>query len=209
MNCREFQEVLPEIVDGGQTLEQEMHWKSCMECSNLVADLTLISQEARTLRAAETPSPRVWNSIEIALRQEGLIHQGSGLAVVPSAARRWSMGWLVPIAAGLLLSFAAADYYMASKQQVQSPTMATMQAPSSANDAVDADDTQLLEVVSSATPAMRATYESNLRDVNAYIRDAEDTVQQNPGDEDAQQLLMDAYAQKNMIYEMAMDRSLR
>ena len=208
MNCREFQEVLPEIIDGGQSLEQEMHWKSCTECSTLVADLTLISQEARALRAVETPSPRVWNSIEIALREEGLIHQGGGLAVVPSTGRRWSMRWLMPVAAGLLLSFAAADYYVASKQQTQTPAVA-MQAPPTANDAVDADDTQLLEVVSTTAPTMRATYESNLRNVNAYIRDAEDTVQQNPGDEDAQQLLMDAYAQKNMIYEMAMDRSLR
>lgn len=208
MNCREFQEVLPEILDGGQSLEQEMHWKSCTECSNLVADLTLISQEARTLRAVETPSPRVWNSLEIALRQEGLIHQGTGLAVVPFAGRRWSMRWLVPVAAGLLLSFAAADYYVASRQQTQTQTVA-MQAPPTANDAVDADDSQLLEVVGTNAPSMRATYEANLRDVNAYIRDAESTVQQNPGDEDAQQLLMDAYAQKNMIYEMAMDRSLR
>jgi hypothetical protein len=208
MNCREFQEGLPEIIDGGQSLEQEMHWKSCTECSSLVADLTLISQEARTLRAAETPSPRVWNSIEIALREEGLIHQGGGLAVVPSPGRRWTMGWLVPVAAGLLLTFAAADYYVASKQPAQTTTVA-MQSPPTANDAVDANDSQLLDVVATNTPSMRATYEANLRDVNAYIRDAEDTVQQNPGDEDAQQLLMDAYAQKNMIYEMAMDRSLR
>ena len=208
MNCREFQEVLPEIVDGGQTLEQEMHWKSCRECSNLVSDLTLISQEARALRAAETPSPRVWNSIQLALREEGLIRDGVGLAVVPSSSRRWSMRWLVPVAAGLLLSFAAADYYVASKQQVQIPLVA-MQAPATANDAVDANDSQLLEVVATTAPTMRATYEANLRSVNAYIHDAETTVQQNPGDEDAQQLLMDAYAQKNMIYEMAMDRSLR
>lgn len=208
MNCREFQEVLPEIIDGGQTLEQEMHWKSCTECSDLVADLTLITEQARTLRAVESPSPRVWNSIEIALRQEGLIREGAGLAVVSSSGSRWSVGWLVPVAAGLLLTFAAADYYVASRQQAPTQTVA-MQAPPTANDAVDAADSQLLEAVATSTPTMRATYEANLRNVNAYIRDAESTVQQNPGDEDAQQLLMDAYAQKNMIYEMAMDRSLR
>ena len=33
MTCKEFQEILPEIMDGGQTIEQEMHWKSCHECS--------------------------------------------------------------------------------------------------------------------------------------------------------------------------------
>ncbi len=207
MNCKEFQEILPEIMDGGQTLEQEMHWKSCGECSNLVADLTLISHEAMQLRAADTPSPRVWNSIEIALREEGLIRQGSGLAVVPSSGRRWSIRWMLPVAAMFLLSFGVADYYMTSRQAP--PTVAVGQQPASAADAVDADDSQLLEAVGLSAPSMRATYEANLRDVNAYIRDAKDTVQKNPGDEDAQQLLMEAYAQKNMIYEMATDRSLR
>ena len=75
--------------------------------------------------------------------------------------------------------------------------------------AMDADDSQLLEAVGTSAPTMRATYEANLKDVNAFIRDAEDRAKNNPGDEEAQQLLMEAYAQKNMIYEMAMDRSLR
>jgi hypothetical protein len=74
---------------------------------------------------------------------------------------------------------------------------------------MDTDDSQLLEAVGANAPAMRATYEANLKDVNEFIRDAEASAKSNPGDEDAQQLLMEAYAQKNMIYEMAMDRSLR
>lgn len=207
MNCREFQENLPEIIDGGRTIEQEKHWRACSECSNLVADLTLISQEAMMLRATDTPSPRVWNSIEIALREEGIIRQSAGLSVVPSSSHRWSLRWLVPIAAGLFLTFGVADYYVSSRQE-SSNGVAVVQ-PAAANDAVDAEDSQMLEAVSISSPSMRATYEANLRDVNAYIRDAEDTVQKNPGDEDAQQLLLEAYAQKNMIYEMAMDRSLR
>jgi hypothetical protein len=207
MKCREFQEILPEIMDGGQTIEQEMHWKSCRECSDLVADLTLISQQAMTLRAADTPSPRVWNSIEIALRQEGLIHQGGGLAVVPSPGRRWSLRWLVPLTAAFLVSFGVADYYMARQQTPAE--VAGIERPVAVASSMDADDSQLLEAVGMNAPAMRATYEANLRDVNAYIRDAEDSAQKNPGDEEAQQLLMEAYAQKNMIYEMAMDRSLR
>lgn len=208
MNCKEFQEVLPEIMDGGQTLEQEMHWKSCGECSNLVSDLTLISQEARMLRSADIPSPRVWNSIEIALREEGLIRHGGGLAMAPSSGSRWSLRWLVPVAATLLVGFGAADYYLAARQHSQAQ-VAAVQQPAVTAEAVDTDDSQLLEAVGMSAPSMRATYEANLRDVNAYIRDAKDTVQKNPGDEEAQQLLMEAYAQKNMIYEMAMDRSLR
>ena len=57
-------------------------------------------------------------------------------------------------------------------------------------------------------PMMRAAYESNLKDVNNYIRDAQESVNADPNDEEAQQALMDAYGQKSMIYEMALDRSL-
>ena len=73
MNCAEFQEVLPEVIEGGRTAEQESHLKSCPVCSGLVADLDLIASEARQLQDVAEPNPRVWTSIEIALRQEGII----------------------------------------------------------------------------------------------------------------------------------------
>ncbi len=55
---------------------------------------------------------------------------------------------------------------------------------------------------------MRTSYADNLQNVNAYIRDAEQTVQNDPNDEEAQRSLMAAYEQKAMVYEMALDRSL-
>ena len=75
MNCTEFQEFLPEVFEGGRTAEQESHLKSCPVCSSLVADLELIAREARQLQEVAEPNPRVWNSIEITLRQEGIIRE--------------------------------------------------------------------------------------------------------------------------------------
>jgi hypothetical protein len=66
----------------------------------------------------------------------------------------------------------------------------------------------LLNTVAERMPSMRAAYEANLRAVNAYIRDAEQSAHSNPNDEVAQQYLMNAYEQKAMVYEMALDRSL-
>jgi hypothetical protein len=206
MTCKEFQEILPDIIDGRQTVEQETHSKSCSECSGLASDLALISKQAKMLRAADEPSPRVWNSIAIALREEGLIRQpADGFTLVPSSARRWRMAWLAPLAATFLVTFAVVDYYLASKPTQQ---VAIVQPASNAN-SVDNDDAQMLEAVAMKTPGMRAAYEANLQDVNAYIRDAEASARNNPSDEDAQESLMEAYAQKNMVYEMAFDRSLR
>jgi len=68
MNCIELRTSLAEIEDGGSA-EQQAHLKSCPECSALVADLNRITSAAIELRAADEPSPRVWNSIAVALRQ--------------------------------------------------------------------------------------------------------------------------------------------
>ena len=57
MNCAEFQEILPEVLDGGRTPEQESHLKSCPMCSGLVADLDLIAREARQLQEAGRTQP--------------------------------------------------------------------------------------------------------------------------------------------------------
>ena len=70
------------------------------------------------------------------------------------------------------------------------------------------EDRQLLEAVASRSPAMQEAYASNLESVNAYIRDAEESAQADPNDEEAQQVVMDAYEQRATIYEMALDRSL-
>ena len=62
--------------------------------------------------------------------------------------------------------------------------------------------------MSSHSPTLLASYQADLRDVNSYIRDAEQSVETNPNDAEAQQYLMDAYDQKAMVYEMALNRSL-
>jgi uncharacterized protein YyaL (SSP411 family) len=73
---------------------------------------------------------------------------------------------------------------------------------------VNNEDQQLLEAVASRAPTMQAAYASNLQNVNAYIRDAEESAQADPNDEEAQQVVMDAYEQRATVYEMALDRSL-
>jgi len=207
MTCVEFQEVLPDIMEGQRNAEHEAHLHSCSVCSGLVSDLNLISEQARFLQASEEPSPRVWNRLEIALRQEGLIRQpGRDRSLVHAFSRRWSPAWLLPVAAILVIAFGVTVYKGGRSQQIASNRVAAPVAMSLA--ANSNDDQQLLEVVGSRTPSMRTSYADNLQNVNAYIRDAEQTVQNDPNDEEAQRSLMAAYEQKAMVYEMALDRSL-
>ena len=66
----------------------------------------------------------------------------------------------------------------------------------------------LLQEVADKTPATQAQYQDHLRRANEYIQDAKQDVQADPNDEEARRSLMEAYQQKAMLFDMAMDRSL-
>jgi ABC-type iron transport system FetAB permease component len=207
MTCEEFERVLPEL-GSGHSMEQEEHLKSCSACSDLVADLNAISQQARLLKGSEEPSPWVWSSIEVALRQEGLIRQPQPEVFRPRAPvplLGWKLRWLVPLAAAFLVAFGVLmhQHRTASVAERPNPLVGVVTA-----DAMAGEDVQLLNTVAERMPSMRASYESNLRLVNAYIRDAEQSAHNDPNDEVAQQYLRNAYEQKAMVYQMALDRSL-
>jgi len=67
MRCREFQKMLPEIIDHMEASDAKGHLKSCNKCLQLVADLKFISKSARLLLPLVDPSPKVWAAIEKSL----------------------------------------------------------------------------------------------------------------------------------------------
>lgn len=213
MNCAEFERLLPDMLESVPNAEQQAHLRTCAGCSDLVSDFNVISRQARLLSESEEPSPRVWNTIEATLRQEGLIHPPAPAESSPF--RRWSPLWALPVAAALLFAFGVTRYHQlptASRSSATPPavsgpvTTASIAGRSVLN--LPKEDVQLLEVVTRRAPAMRGVYAADLQNIDAYIRDAEASAAAHPDDEEAQQYLMNAYDQKNMVYEMAMDRSL-
>jgi len=70
----------------------------------------------------------------------------------------------------------------------------------------NAEDEEFLSEVSERAPSMRTTYENQLRAVNAEIRETQEYIKRYPGDADARQHLMEAYQQKALLYQMALDR---
>ena len=168
----------------------------------------LIASTAVELRAGDEPSPRVWKSIETALRQEGVIRpQPANRSLLPSLSSRWGWArWMVPAAAALLISV---GLYV--RQHSLSHELARNTAPAAAVSDLEIaglnDDDLLLEVAQQS-PALKAQYQDNLRRVNEYIQDAKSVVANNPNDDEARRSLMEAYQQKAMLFELAMDRSL-
>ncbi len=215
MNCVELQESLAEVEDGSSAL-QRAHLRACPACSALVRELDQIVAAAVELQSADEPSPRVWNNIEIALRNEGLIRP-QRRSPLSSFGMRWGrVGWLLPTTALLLLTlglYLRQQFFPAGiSQQATTFDSGSRSGPHTpailpANTAGLADE-DLLQEVAANEPAMRPQYEESLRTVNASIQDLQGAVDESPNDEEARRALMDAYQQKSMLFEMAMDRSL-
>jgi hypothetical protein len=206
MNCVELQASLAEIEDGRSAAQRD-HLKTCPECSALVKELILISSSAIELRAVQEPGPHVWKSIESSLRAEGFIRPQRGRSLLPSLGSRW--GWarrMVPAAAALLI--ASGLYVRQHSPTVQLAREVAPAAPVSDLALAGLNDDDLLQEVAQQSPTMKAQYADNLRRVNEYIQDAKSVIAANPNDEEARRSLMEAYQQKAMLFELAMDRSL-
>jgi hypothetical protein len=207
MTCIELQDSLAEVEDGSSP-EQIAHLRDCPMCSALVKELNLIIVAAERLREADEPSPRVWNSIEIALRREGLIRPQPAPPFTPSFITQWRAArWFVPVAAALVLAAAIFLQQRSQPPEVSQQASVVVPAASGMNPA-GLNDEDLMQEVSDSAPAMKSVYQDNLQRVNQSIRESQDLVSQSPNDEDARRSLMEAYQQKSMLFELAMDRSL-
>ena len=153
---------------------------------------------------------------------------------VSTGHRRWSAWWLVPVAAALVAGASytvsrkpvstvanqkppvvQAPAAQEPANQTPAPVVAQTTAPkgpaaqrghrTKVESSPSVDDQRFLSEVAQRAPSMRSTYEDQLRSVNAYIRAAQAYVDQNPEDADARQHLMEAYQQKALLYQMALD----
>jgi hypothetical protein len=210
MTCVELQESLIEN-DSGRTAAQRAHLRDCPHCAGLVADLLVIACAAGELRAAHEPGPHVWNSIETSLRREGIIKPFARRSLLPSLTGSWSWtGWALPAAAVVLITIGILVRPHARPPGVVTGGVTSQPASDAALEASVAglNDNDLLAEVAEQAPALQAQYTENLRNVNDYIRDAKYSLDANPNDEEAHRALMDAYQEKAMLFEMALDRSL-
>lgn len=212
MNCQKFQEVLPYIIESGGSEEEEGHLRTCPHCAELVQDLKYIATQAKLLLPMHEPSPRVWHGIQQSLHMDGLLPEGrmsprGQVMTFPVQAKSWTpMGWLAATAALAAFSLVLVNYRPNLPAHKTSAQNVTVQTP--ALQVLQAEDQQLLARVAQRSPDVGQAYENSLREVNTYITDAEQAVAQDPQDAAAQEQLLDAYQQKQMLYEMATARTL-
>jgi hypothetical protein len=212
MNCQQFQEVLPYIIESGGGGDDEAHLQTCPSCASLVQDLRYIAEQAKLLLPMHDPNPRVWNNIEQSLQREGLLEGRmpplghiTKNSTSQTEAKNWTpLGGVLALTAVILFAVVLINYQ--SKQLPQAPLLA-QNGPADSTQ-FNSDDQQLISQLSLQAPDARGAYEDSLRDVNSYISDAQHAAETDPQDATAQALLQDAYQQKEMLYQMATARSL-
>ena len=210
MTCQQFQEVLPYIIESGGNQEEEEHLRSCAACAELVRDLRYIAEQAKLLLPMHDPNPRVWNNIEQSLQQEGLLpegrmsRQGHSLTY-PTAtqSKSWTpVGWILALAFITVFTAVVVTY----KPHLPAPQV-TAQNNSTQPVQLGSDDQQVISLMSQQDPQVRRAYEAGLKETDAYISDAEQAVKLDPEDAAAQDQLVEAHEQKEMLYQMAAARS--
>lgn len=210
MNCQQFQEVLPYIIETGGNVEEEAHLRTCAACSELVQDLRYIAEQAKLLLPMRDPNPRVWTNIEQSLHREGLLPEGrlsrqgqiTNYSTSIQAKSGTPVGWVMALAALIVFAAVIINY----KPHLPSQQL-TAQNGSATTAQLESDDQQTMEQVAQQSPEVRRAYEDGLKEANAYISDAEQALRQDPQDATAQAQLLEAHQQKEMLYQMAVARS--
>ena len=116
---------------------------------------------------------------------------------------------MAPAAALLLIGL---GIYLRQRSHTTDTSAQNVTAPATVvSDAAIAglNDDDLLQEAGLQSPALQEQYADNLRHVNQYIEDAKNTVAADPNDEEARRTLMEAYQEKAMLFELALDRSLQ
>jgi hypothetical protein len=208
MNCLQFESVLADYLEGARTSEQQAHLNACSACSSLLADVNLIAAEASSLQSIEEPSPTVWNAVEIQLRREGLIKEPhSPRPLLPDFFLRWRTAWVVPVAAALAIAAGIKLYHPARIGDTSPVAKQVVPVSAQTAPAISAEDKDILTTVASHPRSKVGAYEADLDQANAFIRDAQKSVKDNPEDVYSQQLLINAYEQKQMLYDLAVYQS--
>ena len=113
---------------------------------------------------------------------------------------------MVPVAAALLIA-AGIKLYQPAKIGDNQPVAKQHTPVAPVAPVVSAEDKEIMSTVASRPPAQVAAYRNDLAQANSFIRDAQEAVRNDPNDIYSQQMLMNAYEQKQMVYRLAVDQS--
>lgn len=212
--CHLFQAALSDYLEGEARPEVTRHARECPFCAVLLADLETLRTEARNL-SWEEPPERLWANVRSRLAEEGTLRE-------PAAGwARWFAGpaWAhlaVPSGAlACLALFGAVLLVPPGAVERNSAWLATADRAQAAHQLITQEDDTLVNTISEMeksydlqqrflAPTVRGTYEKGLQSLDDSIRECRASVEQEPGNQLARDMLVSAYTRKAEVLASAL-----
>ena len=212
MQCKDFEQVIEENGLVQLPVAAQAHAAGCPSCTALVQDFSAILAVASQIPAEVEPPARVWVAIQAQLEAEGIIHQPK--IVIPTEPwwKRFSQlirGRMLATASVAALVLVAGFYQIRhtggplqtpSRPEPFAETASTLDREEQSLGAMQPAST--LGYVSNADTSLR----ENLVTVNAFIKECQNRLREDPNDPMAREYLSTAYQQKAEILAAMMER---
>jgi anti-sigma-K factor RskA len=215
MVCEQFQELLSDYIDGllelGEQTKVESHLADCEPCRAVRDDLLQIVHFSHQL-PEQAPSTALWSRIQSELAQE---KPASRLSLWWGRLRaqhfNLSLPQLAASAAALTIIFSIG--IIAFRHESTATPMSAGPAVSGVVDRLSSTEFDALEQQinrlsesidqkkSAWTPELRDAYERNLIYVNQSLAECRHQIHDNPADDTAQELMLNAYREKVRLLE--------
>ncbi len=212
MNCTNFQEQFELLADGSRDSAAQIHLRDCASCRSFVADLGAIRAAAHSIAASDAePSERIWLSLRAQLEQEGLIRSSAPKSWASGLFTGWFPALPRPALAGAYLAALIAIAFGLSgpinsrlnRQRWLDGTQSST-TPLSAQ-LMSAEKASFSSLAASESP-VTASLHKNLEIVDNYISLCENSVREEPDNEDARDYLYGAYQQKAELLAQMSER---
>lgn len=212
INCTDFQEQFEPRPDGSRDSAAQKHLRDCASCRSFVEDLGAIRAVAHGFDASDAEPPeRIWPSLRAQLVQEGIIRNVAPKSRVSGLFAGWFPALPRPALAGAYLAALIAIAFGLSgpinsrlnRQRWLDGTQSST-TPLSAQ-LMSAEQASFSSLPASESP-VTASLHKNLEIVDNYISLCENSVREEPDNEDARDYLYGAYQQKAELLAQMSER---
>jgi hypothetical protein len=212
ISCIDFQEQFEPRADGSRDSAAQTHLRDCESCRSFVEDLGAIRAMAHGFEASDAEPPeRIWLSLRAQLEQEGIIRNAAPKSWISGLFTGWFPALPRPALAGAYLAALIAIAFGLSgpinsrlnRQRWLDGTQSST-TPLSAQ-LMSAEQASFSPFPASESP-VTASLHKNLEIVDNYISLCENSVREEPDNEDARDYLYGAYQQKAELLAQMSER---
>lgn len=219
MLCNDVEQVIEQSGLHQLSEAARTHVAQCPSCTALIEDFAAIITAATQIPAEVEPPARIWASIETQLVAEGIIRQPASSPAFPSQKTSFWHDFgrllrgrtLATAAVAALVIVAAIVQFRPTTSREPAAIPPTQSGPfAETATTLDQEEQSLGPIQNASTLGAVSTVDTSLREnlvtVNAFIKECQKRLNEDPNDAMARDYLSTAYQQKAEILAAMMER---